>query len=62
MENLKENLKENAKLILGKRMNTTQQQASCDSLEEQAGKRFKTEDVSQSIEAAGVSKHPCLAQ
>ena len=57
-----ETLKESAKLILGKCMNTTQQQASCDNLEEQAGKRLKTEDVPQSTEVAGVSKHPCRAQ
>ena len=54
--------KEGAKSILGKRINQGQQQVSLDSIDEQAGKKVKTRDVSQSIEAAGVSEHPCQAQ
>ena len=55
-------LKEGAKSILGKRINQGQQQVSLDSIDEQAGKKVKSRDVSQSIEAAGVSEHPCQAQ
>ena len=44
-------LKKGAKSIMGKRINQ-----DC-----QAGKKVKTGDVSQSIEAAGVSEHPCQA-
>lgn len=57
-----ENLKENAKLTLGKRMNTTQQLAGSDSPEEQTGKKQKTDIDPHSIEAAGVSEHLCRAQ
>ena len=57
-----ENLKENANVVLGKRMNQTQQQVTLDSSEEQAGKRHKSEVVSQSTEAAGVLEHPYRAQ
>ena len=54
-------LKEGAKSILGKRINHVQQLGSLDSIDEQVGKRVKTGDVSQSIELAGVSEHPCQA-
>ena len=57
-----ENLKENANVALGKRTNQTQQQVFLDNSEEQAGKRHKSEVVSQSTEAAGVSEHPFRAQ
>lgn len=53
--------KEGAKSILGKRINQGQQQVSLDNIDEQAGKNVKTGDVSQSIEAAGVSEYPCQA-
>ena len=57
-----ETLKEGAKPIIGKRLHQAQQQVCLDSMNEQAGKRVKTVDVTQSTEAAGVSEHPCLAQ
>ena len=55
-------LREGAKSILGKRINHVRQLGSLDSFDEQAEKRVKTGDGSQSIEMAGVSKHPCQAQ
>ena len=55
-------LKEGAKSILGKRINHVQQLGSLDSIDEQTGKRVKTGDVSQSIEATGVSEHHCQTQ
>ena len=54
-------LKKGAKSIMGKRINQGQPQVSLDNINEQAGKKVKTGDVSQSIEATGVSEHPCQA-
>ena len=57
-----ETLKESITPVLGKRLHHAQQQVCFHNMNEQAGKRVKIGDVTQTTEAAGVSEHPCRTQ
>ena len=54
--------KEGAKSILGKRGSQGMQQDMFDKGDEQAEKKAKSGDGSESFEAAGVLQHPCRKQ